>query len=104
MKSDFKVGSPITFSGVWDGKPYEDKGTILEIEKGKRLKYNYWSNWAGEDTLENRQIISYQLKSENGKTIFTLIQENCPSEEAKEHSAGNWNMVLSSLKEMLEVN
>jgi uncharacterized protein YndB with AHSA1/START domain len=102
--SDWRVGSPITFAGVWDGKPYEDKGTILAIEPEKLLKYNYWSNWAGEDTLENRQIISYQLKSENGKTIFTLIQENCPSEEAKEHSAGNWNMVLSSLKEMLEAN
>jgi uncharacterized protein YndB with AHSA1/START domain len=26
--SDWKVGSPITFSGVWEGKPYIDKGTI----------------------------------------------------------------------------
>jgi len=87
---------------MWDGKPYEDKGTILALDPEKLLKYNYWSNWAGEDTLENRQIISYHLKSESGNTIFQLIQENCPSEEAKEHSAGNWNIVLSSLKEMLE--
>ncbi|MBI1769491.1 MAG: SRPBCC domain-containing protein [Bacteroidetes bacterium] len=100
--SDWKVGSPIIFSGVWEGKPYEDKGTILAMEPEKLLKYNYWSNWAGEDILENRQIISYHLKSENGKTVFTLTQENCPTNEARDHSASNWNMVLSSMKEMLE--
>src|SRR6185369_2441150 len=46
--SDWKVGSPITFSGEWEGKAYVDKGTILEIKKEKRLKYNYWSNFSGE--------------------------------------------------------
>ncbi len=100
--SDWRVGSPITFSGVWEGKPYQDKGTILAIEPEKLLKYNYWSNWAGEDILENRQIISYRLRGENGKTVFTLTQENCPSDEARDHSTSNWNMVLSSMKEMLE--
>ena len=43
--SDWKVGSPITFRGVWEGKPYEDKGRILEIKKESLLKYNYWSNF-----------------------------------------------------------
>ena len=46
--SDWKVGSPITFRGVWEGKPYEDKGTILEMMKEKILKYNYWSNFSGD--------------------------------------------------------
>lgn len=101
-KSDWKVGSPITFSGVWEGKAYEDKGTILAIEPEKLLKYNYWSSWQGEDSLEKRQIISYKLKAENGKTVFTLIQENCATEEAKDHSASNWNSVLNSMKGMLE--
>ena len=101
-KSDWKVGSPIIFSGVWEGKAYEDKGTILAIEPEKLLKYNYWSNWQGEDSLDKRQIISYKLKSENGKTVFTLVQENCPTEEAKDNSANNWKSVLNSMKDMLE--
>jgi uncharacterized protein YndB with AHSA1/START domain len=101
--SDWKVGSPITFSGVWDGKPYEDKGTILAIEQEKLLTYTYWSNFSGKPDLpENYQVITYKVRNENSKTIFELIQENCPSEEAKEHSSSNWNMVLSSMKEMLE--
>ena len=100
--SDWKVGSEIRFTGVWEGKPYEDKGTILALEPEKLFKYNYWSNWSGDDIFEKRQVISYILKSEKGKTIFTLIQENCPTEEARDHSANNWNSVLASMKKMLE--
>ncbi|MGC4021746.1 MAG: SRPBCC family protein [Cyclobacteriaceae bacterium] len=102
-KCDWKVGSPITFSGVWDGKSYEDKGTILAIEKEKLLKYNYWSGFSGQkDIPENYQIITYTLSENNGKTTFALTQENSPTKEASEHSASNWNMVLNSMKEMLE--
>ncbi|GHM99279.1 ATPase [Cytophagales bacterium WSM2-2] len=100
--TDWKVGSEIKFTGVWEGKSYEDKGTILALEPEKLLKYNYWSNWSGEDVLENRQIISYQLKGEKGKTVFTLVQENCPDEAARDHSANNWNSVLQSMKQLLE--
>ena len=35
--SDWKEGSPITFKGEWEGKKYEDKGTILDIEPNKTL-------------------------------------------------------------------
>lgn len=102
---DWKVGSTIKFTGVWDGKPYEDVGTILTIEPEKLLKYNYWSNFSGKpDVLEDRLIITYLLMEIDGGTKFTLTQENCPTEEARDHSASNWNMVLNSMKEMLESN
>jgi uncharacterized protein YndB with AHSA1/START domain len=38
---DWKVGSTLRFTGEWEGKAYEDKGTILSIEKEKLLKYTY---------------------------------------------------------------
>ncbi|MBS1952520.1 MAG: hypothetical protein OJF59_001870 [Cytophagales bacterium] len=102
-KCDWKAGSPITFSGVWQGKSYEDKGTILAIEPEKLLKYSYWSGFSGQkDIPENYQIITYRLNETNGKTIFLLTQENSPTQEASDHSASNWNLVLNSLKEMLE--
>jgi len=69
--------SSITFTGVWEGKPYEDKGTILEIIKEKILKYNYWSNFSGEkDESANYSNITYLLKEQNGKTEFTIVQDN----------------------------
>ncbi len=102
-KSDWKVGSPITFSGEWEGKPYQDKGTILEIEKEKILKYSYWSSFSGtEDTSENYANVTYSIEEKNGKTIFTLTQDSIKSKEALDHSEQNWKMVMKSLKELLE--
>ncbi len=103
MTSDLKKGSSITFSGEWEGKAYEDKGTILEIEKDKMLVYDYWSNFSGQaDVPENYQTITYALQQNEDVTKLTVTQENCSSEEAREHSEKNWNMMLGSMKEMLE--
>ena len=33
--TEWNVGSPIIYEGQWQGKPYQDKGTILKIEPGK---------------------------------------------------------------------
>jgi len=101
--SDWKVGSSLTFSGEWEGKSYEDKGTILQMEKEKIFQYDYWSNFSGQpDAPENYQTITYTLKEDGANTIFTVTQENCKTEEAQKHSEKNWNMLLGSMKEMLE--
>ncbi|MEK6783214.1 MAG: SRPBCC domain-containing protein [Bacteroidota bacterium] len=102
-KSDWKVGSPITFSGEWQGKPYEDKGTILQMEKERILQYNYWSSMSGEkDEPDNYQVITYSLSQEDGNTRLTITQNNCRSEEARDHSEQNWQMVINTIKGMLE--
>lgn len=101
--TDWKVGSPIIFRGEWQGKSYEDKGTILRYEQNKILQYKYWSSMSGiDDKPENYVTITYFLSSENGKTTFTISQENIPNEKMKEHSEQNWKKVLNSLKNLLE--
>src|SRR3954469_7535555 len=63
VQSDWEKGSPITWTGEWQGKQYQDKGTILDITPGKYVKYSYWSSMGGtEDKLENYQNVSYDLK------------------------------------------
>ncbi len=101
--SDWKVGSSITFSGVWEGKPYVDKGTILQIEKEKILKYNYWSSFSGtEDLPANYANIIYSLAEKEGQTIFTIFQDGIKTKEAYDHSEQNWKAVINTLKELLE--
>ena len=103
--SDWKVGSSITFTGEWEGKPYEDHGTILQIEKGKIFKYNYWSNFSGNaDVPENYQDITYSLKDHGGTTTFTVLQENCKTEELRDHSVKNWTSVLECMKDLFDKN
>lgn len=101
--TSWEVGSPIRFTGEWEGKSYEDKGTVLDVEPNKLISYNYWSSMSGmEDEPENYVTVTYKLAEENGKTRLTVTQENIADEKTKEHSESNWNMVLGKLKQLLE--
>ena len=54
VKTDWKEGSAITFSGAYEGHKYEDKGSIIKNEPNELLQYNYWSGFSGlEDIPEN---------------------------------------------------
>src|SRR6187402_1373172 len=102
-KSTWKVGSPITFSGEWEGKPYLDKGTVLQFEPEKILRYNYWSSFSGtEDVPANYANISYSVVEEAGKTILTITQDGHKSEEARAHSEQNWLMIMNNMRELVE--
>jgi uncharacterized protein YndB with AHSA1/START domain len=100
--SDWKVGSPITYKGVWEGRPYEDKGRILEIEPGRLFKSSYWSAFSSlPDSPENYNTVTYELGAGDSTTL-TVTQDNIPSEEGRAQAEGNWRMVLQALKELLE--
>ena len=103
IKSDWKKGSLILFEGEWEGKTYQDKGTILEIDPGKFIKYNYWSTMSGtEDKPENYANISYGLDEKNGKTTLTVTQDNIKNKESAEHSEQNWLNVFGKMRDMIE--
>ena len=104
MSTDWKEGSPIKWRGEWQGRAYEDKGTVLEVKPGKVLRYTHWSPMGGsEDRPENYHTVTYELSGENGRTLLTLIQDNNPSqEEADKMAANNWAPVLQGLKKTAE--
>lgn len=102
-ESEWKKGSDITFRGSWEGNEYLDKGTILEIEEEKLLKYDYWSSMSGlEDKPENYATITYHVNSEGGRTILTVTQKGFKDQEAYEHSTQGWSQVLKNLKHLVE--
>jgi uncharacterized protein YndB with AHSA1/START domain len=101
--SDWKVGSPITYKGEWEGKAFEDKGKILEIEPEKTLKSTHWSPLSGvPDIPENYHTVTYTLSDQGGRTELTITQDNNATEEEKAHSEKNWQTVLQGMKELLE--
>jgi uncharacterized protein YndB with AHSA1/START domain len=102
-ETTWKIGHPIKFSGEWNGNKYEDKGTIIDVEPGKTIKYTYWSSISGmEDLPQNYVTITYTLSSSNNHTSLNILQENIPDETMKEHAEANWKLVLNSLKNLLE--
>jgi uncharacterized protein YndB with AHSA1/START domain len=103
VETDWQTGSSIKYKGLWEGRPYEDKGEILEIEPEKRLVTTYWSAASGlPDSPENYSTVSYELEPEDNGTKLTISQTNNNTQEAADHSAQNWLMVLDNLKRLLE--
>ena len=101
--SDWKVGSPITYRGEWQGKPFEDKGKILKVEPEKLLMSTHWSPLSGvPDIPENYHTVTYNLLDKGDSTEVTITQDNNASEEEKEHSEQNWKAVLEGMKKLLE--
>ncbi|MEO6254452.1 MAG: SRPBCC family protein [Ferruginibacter sp.] len=102
-ETDWKPGHAIKFTGEWQGKTYEDKGTVLDIEKNKLIKYSYWSSISGiEEKPENYAILTYELSGNDGDVTLSVLQENIPDEKMKAHAEENWNKVLQGLKNLLE--
>jgi len=103
VTSDWKVGSPIIYKGEWEGKSYEDKGEILQIEPDKLLISTFWSSLAGlPDLPENYKTVRYELFPQGDGTKLTITQGNNATQEEADHSTQNWTTVLDKLKELLE--
>jgi uncharacterized protein YndB with AHSA1/START domain len=101
--TDWKQGSPIVWKGEYEGKKYEDKGEIVEIEPERRLKVTHFSPLSGqEDRPENYHTLHYELEERGEKTHLSLSQDNNASKEAAEHSQANWEKMLAGLRQVAE--
>jgi uncharacterized protein YndB with AHSA1/START domain len=101
--SDWQEGSPIVWKGEWEGKPYEDKGQILKMERERMLRYSHYSPLSGTpDVPESYHTLTYELSAEGEKTNVALSQDKNASEEERAHAAGMWEKMLVSLKNVVE--
>jgi uncharacterized protein YndB with AHSA1/START domain len=103
LVTDWTVGGPIIWRGEWEGKDYEDKGYILEVEPGQRLVHTHFSPLGGEeDAPENYHTLTWTLEAREGATLLTLTQDNNATEQAAQHSQGMWDMLVADVKEIAE--
>ena len=103
IESTWSVGDRITWSGEWEGKPYEDHGVIVDIEPGRLLRVTHFSPLTGqEDVPGNYHQLEYTLTPYKSGTHVELSQSNNPTAEAAEHSAANWRTMLDGLASVAE--
>jgi uncharacterized protein YndB with AHSA1/START domain len=103
VESDWVEGSPITWKGEYEGRAYEDKGKILEVEPGRRLRLTHFSPMSGaEDVPANYHTLLYELEQHGSHTHLSLSQDNNKSDEEAEHSRANWEKMLGELKRVVE--
>lgn len=101
--SDWHLGSPIVWKGDWQGKPYEDKGVILQFDPGRTIQYSHFSPLSGlPDKPKNYHTVTVKLSANEDLTLVSLSQDKNGSEEERVHSEQNWGMMLAALKKYLE--
>ncbi|WP_222932822.1 SRPBCC family protein [Nocardia yunnanensis] len=100
--TDWQAGSAIRWRGEWQGKQFEDHGTILEVEPRKRLTVTHFSPLTGQpDIPENYHTVTYALAPVPDGTSVTIIQSDNKSEAEATESEKTWRMVLDGLARFL---
>ena len=103
VETDWQEGSPIVWKGEYDGKAYEDKGEIVEIEPERLLKVTHFSPLSGqEDVPGNYHLVMYELEPHGDATAVSLTQTGNASKKEAEHSSRNWERMLAGLKQVVE--
>lgn len=103
ITSDWHEGHPIRWSGSWQGKRFEDKGTILRVKPLRLLKFNHFSTLSGKpDRPEHYHVVTVELTAHDGSTEVSITQERNESREAKVRSEQKWQAMLGSLKKLLD--
>ncbi|WP_421735468.1 SRPBCC family protein [Cellulomonas sp.] len=100
VSSTYVVGVPITFDGEWDGRPFQDHGEILEVDRPRRLRYTHYSPLSGQpDVPENYHHLTFTFDENHGSTSVTLEQDGNGSAEEASHATANWEQVLAALRD-----
>jgi uncharacterized protein YndB with AHSA1/START domain len=103
VNSDWQQDGPISWKGEWQGKSYEDKGTILQIRPEQRLQYSHFSPLSGlPDKPENYHTVTIELTGDRTRTEVLLAQDHNATEAARLHSEQNWKVMLEGLKKFVE--
>jgi len=101
--SDWNEGSPITWKGKWQGRSYEDKGTIIRKIPLKTLELTHFSPLNGvPDEPGNYHTLVFNLSSTGPGTNLHLTQDNNLDENSRNQSQENWETMLQNLKKLLE--
>ncbi|MGC4091228.1 MAG: SRPBCC family protein [Polyangiaceae bacterium] len=103
VHTDWKEGSPLVYTGEYQGKPFEEKGVIQRIEPKKLLQATHFSSSSGkEDKPENYALVTWKLHEKEGDTVLSVSQDGIANEKGVETSKANWATVLKGLKQTVE--
>jgi uncharacterized protein YndB with AHSA1/START domain len=111
--SDWKVGSPLLWQMIHEGKDFVPvKGIIIAIEPNKMLKYTVIDPHASyPDIPANYLNVTYQLTEQGAKTLLTVIQDGFEGAAEGEkrykdvyNNGDGWNPILVQIKKLVEEN
>jgi uncharacterized protein YndB with AHSA1/START domain len=102
LATDWQPGSPITWSGEYEGTSYEDKGQVVAVDEPNRLEVTHFSPLSGqEDRPENYHTLVYALEPDGAGTRVTITQDNNGDQDEADRNAATWAQMLEGLSQHL---
>ena len=107
VSTTWEVGSPITWDGEYEGRPYQDKGEVLTYDEPHVLSVTHYSPMMGQpDEPENYHTLVYTLTAtgsgDDQVTHLDLTQDGNESDEQAEQFSQHWQQMLDGLKAQVE--
>ena len=105
VTSDWVVGSPIVWTGEWQGRRMRT-GDHSSTRSRRVLGVQPFSSLTGmADLPENYRASSRCIcPGRTAQTRVLLYQDNNPTEQARQHAERNWAWRLTALKHFVEHN
>lgn len=98
VETTWRVGAPITWTGEYDGRAYQDKGEVLAVEEPRLLSMTHFSPLTGEDVPDNYHTLVYTLTPDGSGTRLELSQDGCADDEQAQQFGQHWQAMLDSLR------
>jgi uncharacterized protein YndB with AHSA1/START domain len=100
--TNWEVNTPILIRG-YHHVQFENKGTVLQYEKEKKLSYSHLSSVSKlPDKPENHSILEFILLPVNKDTQLTLDITNFPTETIRKHLEFYWRTTIITIKKRAE--
>jgi uncharacterized protein YndB with AHSA1/START domain len=105
VSSDWKPGSPVRWSGDYNGRTLDEQGDIIDIIPGRLLKYSGFDRLADGDISRDGNIyITHELIPIGAKTKLLTTLEHFEGDESRaEYAAQQWDFeILPRLQTLVE--
>jgi len=102
IHTNWQVNSPLSIHGFHHIK-FETKGTVLQYEPNKRLRYIHLSSTSRlPDQPHNYSVIEFLLTPLENQTELSVTITQFPTETIFKHLAFYWGATIYKLKAMIE--
>lgn len=102
IQTDWKVNAPIFIRGFHHIR-FENKGIVLQFDKGKILRYSHLSSVSRlPDIPENYSVFEFILEPKEGQTLLTFTIDNFPSYAIRKHLEFYWRTTVFKIKQAVE--
>ena len=107
VETDWGPGSPISFTGEFNGKAFKDHGEIRDIEDRRRLTFTHFSPTSGmPDVPDSYNLVDVRLEPQGERTLVKLSQTpmggDRPDPETVAAFRRNWEVMVDGLKTSAE--